>query len=133
MGYQRFYDEEQTRVSELACVNDCMSLPAYVLSLTTTVLSVDDIAPCIYRAFLEGMDGSLTVALTLSGTADAVPLPTPNAWPPSGPPVPSDDPVAIFPGNRVVRVRVMAGLQTLNVRMISGTGMLYLVPVLEVT
>jgi hypothetical protein len=132
MGYQRFFDEEPTRVSEVACVNDGTSLYSYVLSLTTTVLSVDDVAPCIYRAFLEGMDGSLTVALTTSRTTGSVPLPTPNAWSPTPTtPTKSSDPVAIFPGNQVVRVRVMAGLQTLNVRMISGTGMLYLVPVLD--
>jgi len=128
MGYQRFFDEEPTRVSELACVNDGTSLPSYVLSLTTTDLHVDDVAPCIYRAFLEGMDGSLTVALTTSRTSATVALPSHS--PPSAP-TPSSDPVAIFPGNVMVRVRVQAGLQTLNIRMISGTGTLYLVPVIE--
>ncbi len=130
MGYQRLHDEEPTRVSEIACINDGEG-PSYALSLTTTDLTVNDLAPNIYRAFLEGMDPSLTVALTTRRQPDAtgVTLPVANTW--GGTPTDpegSEHPVAIFPGNTMVRVRVMAGKQTLIVRMISGTGTLYLVP-----
>lgn len=131
MAYERNFDEEFTRVSYLACVNDGFESSAYALALTTADLHVGNLPPSIYRAFLDGMDPTLTVALTVSRTSESVSLPTPNTWGGSPTdPIPSDAPVAIFPGNQVVRVRVMSGLQTLNVRLLSGTGTLYLVPVL---
>ena len=67
MGYQRLFDEEIARAAALACINDGAFGPSsssYALALSTTTLSVADIAPAIYRGFLEGMDASLVVAIS---------------------------------------------------------------------
>ena len=129
MGYQRLFDEEIARVAALACINDGAFGPSsssYALALSTTTLSVADIPPAIYRVFLEGMDASLVVALSLRSSSATITLPSVGP-----PPTASSEPVALFPGSVVERVRVFAGLQTLNVRLVSGTATLYLVPVVQ--
>lgn len=131
MAYQRGYDEEIARTAALACINDGEA-GTYALTLeddeTTTV---DDVSPGIYRVFLGGMDGTKVVAITTTTTADGGPitLPTPNS--PPTPPTPTDEQVGLFPGNVVERLRVFAGLQTVNARLVSGAGTLYLVQVVQ--
>ena len=129
MAYQRAFDEEPTRVSEISCVNDGAG-GSFELSLTTTTLTVTGVPPNIYRAFLDGMSPSATVAFfTRRTTGETLTLPTANTWGGSpDPPVPSD--VTLFPGNTMVRIRVMSGKQVLYVRTVAGTGTLYLVPTL---
>lgn len=126
MTYQRVFDEEPTRVSEISCVNDGWNTPSYAFALTTSDLTVEGVAPNIYRAFLDGMDPAATVAfMTRRISGSSITLPAPNTPTPT-PPVPEF--VTLFPGNTMVRIRVMAGKQVLVLRMVSGTGTLYLVP-----
>lgn len=129
MGYQRLFDEEIARVAALACINDGAFGPSsssYAVALSTSTVSVADIPPAVYRAFLDGMDSSLVVALSLRPSSATITLPSVGP-----PPVKSLYPVALFPGSVVERVRVLAGFQTLNVRLVSGTGTLYLVPIVQ--
>lgn len=128
MGFDRIFDEEIARTAMLACVNDCLTseIGSYGVSLSTTTVSIEGVAPGIYRAFLAGMDPSLVVALTTRRETEAITLPAVSATP-----SPTGDSIALFPGSVVERVRVVVGYQVLNVRLVSGTATLYLVPVME--
>ena len=128
MAYQRTFDEEIARTAALACINDGMVSQngSYGVPLSTTTASVDDVAPGIYRAFIAGMDPSLVVALTITASAETVTPPTVTL-----PASPTTAPVAIFPGSVVERIRVLAGFQSINALLVSGTATLYLVPIVQ--
>jgi hypothetical protein len=128
MAYQRGYDEEIARTAALACINDGEE-GTYALSLESDeTTTVDDVSPGIYRVFLGGMDGTKVVAITTTTAAEGGPitLPTPGTTP-----TPTDNPVGLFPGNVVERLRVFAGFGTVNARLVSGAGTLYLVQVVQ--
>jgi len=121
--FNRVFDEEIGRTAQLSCLNDgaIQDAGTYGLALDSDAENFPDIAPGIYDAFLDGMDATKTVLFrvrrTTTGTED---LTTPTGTPQT---------LSMFPGNVVVRIRVMPGNKILTARLLSGTGTLFLVPV----
>lgn len=125
MAFNRFFDEEIGRAAQRSCLNDgaILDAGAYGLPLDDEADDFSDIAPGIYDAFLQGMSASATVLFrlrrTTAGTEELV--------------TPTTSPVVLsmFPGNVVARIRVLPGQKVLTARLLSGTGTLFLVPVVQ--
>jgi len=120
MGYQREFDPEIGEESLRACVNDAVlgGAKSYALSLSTTSATVQ-VEPGIYRVFLDGMSASAVVAIKTGDTGVAASLPSTSSSTSSG----------VFAGNTEVRLRVQPDGTTVAAVLGTGTGTLYLVPV----
>lgn len=126
MAYERIFDEESTRAGALACINDGFGMYPYGLSVGTSIASLEGVTPGIYRVFLAGMDAAQVVVVMTTDT------PMTGVWvlpDPGGGEGVDDRPFSLFPGNVVERIRVLPIQRVVNAQISSGTGMLYLVPV----
>ena len=79
------------------------------------------LAAGVYKAFLSGLPGDAVVLLVTATEADAASLDVP---------VPDADgqAAAAFPGSDVERVAIVSERPCVVVKVIGGTGILYLVP-----
>ncbi len=123
MAFNRFFDEEIGRAAQLSCVNDgaIADAKAYGFELDDEAEDFSGIAAGIYDAFLKEMDAGKTVLFRVRRVADGEEhLVTPT-----------DTPIVLsmFPGSVVARIRFMPGKKVLTARLLSGTGTLYLVPI----
>lgn len=121
MPFDRMFDEEVDRAAVEGCLNDgdIQGVKTYVLSLSNSSSHLSDVAPGIYRVFLDGLSPSATVLLRVGRASDSLTSPT-SASPAS---------LSMFPGSDVVRIRVLPGNTFVSARMLTGTGDLYFVPV----
>ncbi len=123
MAFNRAFDEEVGRTAQLSCLNDgaIQDAGTYGLELDGDPENFSNIAPGIYDAFLAGGDATKTVLFrvrrTSSETEDLI--------------TPTDTPqiLSMFPGNVVARIRVLPGQKIIAARLLSGSGTLFLVPV----
>jgi len=118
VAFNRYFDEEIGRAAQLSCLNDGSN--TYGLDLTDTTETLDDVASGIYDVFLAGMSASATVLLRSGRASDSLTTPTST---------PQD--LAMFPGSKIARIRVWPGNKVVSARLLTGTGTLYLVQVVE--
>lgn len=120
MAYEPLYDPEQSVDSTLTCLNDraLQGKASYALTVGTTAASVTLTTGGIYMAFLDGLDPTKTLALVVDATSQ-----TP-AFPTSG----SSANVVLFPCGSVERIRVPPTRLIVSAKLSSGSGTLYLVP-----
>lgn len=120
MGYQREFDPEIGEESLRACVNDAVlnGATSHALSLSATSASVQ-VEPGIYRVFLDGMSGAAVVAIETGGSGVTASLPSTS----------SPTSSSVFAGNTEVRLRVQPDGTTVAAVLGTGSGTLYLVPV----
>lgn len=121
MPFTRLFDEEVDRAAVQGCLNDgaIAGVESYCLALTAAASDLSDIAPGVYHVFLAGMSPAATVLLAVTRSGDALVAPVPG----------TPQLVTMFPGNVVARIRVLPGRKVVSARLLSGTGSLYLVPV----
>lgn len=120
MGYQREFDPEIGEESLRACVNDAAlgGATSYALSLSATSATVQ-VEPGIYRVFLDGMSAAAVVAIETGGSGVTASLPSTS----------SPTSSSVFAGNTEVRLRVQPDGTTVAAVLGTGSGTLYLVPV----
>lgn len=120
MGYQREFDPEIGEESLRACVNDAAlgGATSYALSLSASSASVQ-VEPGIYRVFLDGMSAAAVVAIETGGSGVTASLPSTS----------SPTSSSVFAGNTEVRLRVQPDGTTVAALLGTGSGTLYLVPV----
>lgn len=120
MPFSRMFDAEVDRAAFEGCLNDgaIADADSYCLPLTSSSANLSTVAPGVYQVFLAGLDPSATVLVRAGRTSDPLPLPTSS----------TSQRVTLFPGSVVARIRVLPGNKVVSARLISGSGDLYLVP-----
>lgn len=120
MAYEPLYDPEQAVDSTITCLNDraLQGKNSYALSVSTNAASVTLTTGGIYMVFLDGLDPTKTLSLSVGASSS-----TPTA-PTSGTPTN----VVVFPCGAVERIRVPPSRLVVSAMLSAGTGTLYLVP-----
>lgn len=120
MAYEPLYDPDQAIDSTISCLNDraLQGKNSYALSVSTNAMPVTLAVGGIYMVFLDGLDPTKTISLSVGAASSTPTLPTNGS--------PSN--VVVFPGGAVERIRVPPSRLVVSAMLSTGSGTLYLVP-----